>query len=168
MCSPLISRGKLSYAKLLAEPAATALDIVDILWRRGKWCVYCLRRLTAWLRMPSPKIQQHGYMTARQHAEFQAYAHEHELQVASLGRLLLIRAIRLRRLPDHSLLTSERSVPKPNKITAHLSNPGLKLTFAELAREAGLTPGAAAASIFEAELSERWLDRALSLTQNES
>jgi hypothetical protein len=109
------------------------------------------------------RTQQHGYLTARERADFRAYAREHELHATALGRLLMVRELRLRRLPDLLRAHSDQPTPRRKKVTVHLANPALKLAFAELASNAGASPSAAAAAVFRAELTEKWLSRAIRL-----
>lgn len=110
--------------------------------------------------------QQQGYLTLAEDAEFRTYAKQHELPAAALGRLLLIRELKLQRLGSLLLNPIPQQGKGRRKVTVHLTNRDLKRAFAERARNIGLTPTAAAAVILRAELSEKWLSTAIGLDSN--
>jgi hypothetical protein len=103
-------------------------------------------------------VQIGGYLTPEEHAEFKRYAAQFHLKDSSLANLLLARELRLRRLArlKQSFLPSS-PLKKRSRVTAHQSDPGVKTAFEALARDAAISPGQAAAVLFRAELTERWL-----------
>ena len=101
--------------------------------------------------------QQQGYLTAAERTEFAAYAKEHGLHATALGRLLIIRELKLRRLTRLLSRFGDQPVAGRRKLTVHITDPVLKSAFGNLARKAGVSPSAAAAAVFRAELTERWL-----------
>lgn len=107
-------------------------------------------------------VQIGGYLSAEEHAAFKAYAREFNLKESSLSNLLIARELRLRRLGELRQRFSQ-GMPglKRSRITAHQADPKTKQAFEALAKEAGISPDLAAAIVFRAELTERWLMKSM-------
>lgn len=103
-----------------------------------------------------------GYLTIEEAALFEEYAATFFMAVAPLATLLVAREMQLKRLSDlrPSYLIDLRGLPQ-KKVVAHQSGSALKYAFKDHVRALGLRPGQAAATLFRAELSERWLSTAV-------
>lgn len=99
-----------------------------------------------------------GYLAPDEHAEFKGYAAQFHLKDSSLANLLVVRELRLRRLPTLKERHVSGAAKARSRITAHQSNPQLKQAFDAHARACGISPDQAAAILFRAELAERWLE----------
>ena len=90
------------------------------------------------------------------------YADEVGLDASELARLLILRAMRRKKLlRPHK---TDRATPGPSrtrKLTAHFHKAEIVEEFDSFASASGLIRAAAAKFVFEQELDERWLARAL-------
>jgi len=99
-----------------------------------------------------------GYLSLEECDAFQAYAGELRLDRSALANLLIVRELRVRRLPGLKA-KFDRDLPadRKTKITAHQGDPSTKDAFIAHSADCGMKPTRAAAILFRAELSERWL-----------
>ena len=101
-------------------------------------------------------------MTPEARTRFDRYAEEVGLDASELARLLILRAMRRRKLPrldGERLRTPARSDTR--KLTAHFHRAEIVEEFDSFAAASGLIRAAAAKAIFVRELDERWLAHAL-------
>jgi hypothetical protein len=97
--------------------------------------------------------------------EFAAYAESCGLDASELARLLLRRELRVRRIEKkHPRTISFDTVPasQNTKLTAHFHSDAWIRDFDTYARRCGYSRAVAARLVFENELEERWLAKALS------
>lgn len=103
-----------------------------------------------------------GYLTPEEHAEFKRYAAAFQLKESSLANLLLVREMRLGRLGRlKEVYLPQVPMRSRGRVTAHQPDGTTKEAFEAHARAEGLKPDQAAAVLFRAELTERWLDMAI-------
>jgi hypothetical protein len=114
-------------------------------------------------------VQIGGYLTADEHLQFRQYAAQFHLKDSSLANLLLARELRLRRLPRLvQAYLPGAPLKQRSRITAHQSDGRMKEAFEALAHEAGISPDQAAAVLYRAELTERWLAKSIDYDLEES
>jgi hypothetical protein len=103
-----------------------------------------------------------GYLRPDERTAFDEYVKQFKpLRIGEVATLLVLRELKCGRLGE--LATS---YPKPagngrKRVTARPSDPGLKVAFEEHVCQFGLAPDPAAATVFRAELHERWLERSI-------
>jgi hypothetical protein len=108
------------------------------------------------------RVQQVARVAIADQAAFHQYAEQLGLQMSTLATLLLARELRIRRLSR--LGERHRAVKGASldgKIIAYLHGSDVKRSFSAHAASAEMRPGPAAALIFRAELTERWLERVI-------
>jgi hypothetical protein len=110
-----------------------------------------------------------GYVTPAERDAFEAYAHDHGLDVTALANLLIARELKAKRL-EKLLLSSGpgEALSVRAKIVAHTPSDATKAVFAIRAAQAGVKPSRAAAILFRTELEERWLERHVLVNQIDS
>jgi hypothetical protein len=114
-------------------------------------------------------VQIGGYLSAEEHAEFKRYAAQFHLKESSLANLLIARELRLRRLTRLAQAFTQGSpLKKRARITAHQADGRVKEAFEALAHDAGVSPDQAAAVLYRAELTERWLAKSIDYDVEES
>lgn len=107
-----------------------------------------------------------AWLSADDGHAFSSYAQSLGLDESALATLLLVRELQLKRLAN----TSEKRLDaagKVKRVSARPRNPAVESAFAAHAKSVGLRPGRAASILYLAELSERWLERALCLQGNQ-
>jgi hypothetical protein len=117
------------------------------------------RRLSGATTVVMPQITT--YLPAPEHFAVVAYAGEFGLDVGALANLLFHRELRVGRLPRLAAADDGGRGVADVKITAHQSDGALKARWRAHAKTAGLSMSRAGALLFRAELSERWLQRAV-------
>jgi hypothetical protein len=100
-----------------------------------------------------------GYLDESERAALTQYARQFGLDGSGLANLLLSRELRVGRLG--MLKSSAIEGGKRVKITAHQPNNSVFQLFKEHARSQGMRAGPALACLIHAELSERWLEKAI-------
>lgn len=108
-----------------------------------------------------------GWLSREQGIEFEAYSAELGLDMAALATILIVRELnhdKLLGLIDSG--TRPRSA-KGKRVSARTKQVKLKERFSEHAAKHGLSPDAAAAMLFRAELTEKWLGRCLGFRGNQ-
>jgi hypothetical protein len=106
-----------------------------------------------------------GYLSLEECDAFQAYAGELRLDRSALANLLIVRELRAQRLAVLKMIF-DRDLPKDGKakITAHQGDTSTKDAFIAHAKGQGIKPTRAAAILFRAELTERWLEASMDIT----
>jgi hypothetical protein len=102
-----------------------------------------------------------AHVSAGNAATFRSYAASFGLDASALATLLLIRELRIGRLPDLAAADLDARGSANDKITAHKGDGAVKTQWKAHARAAGLSASKAAAIVFRAELKEQWLKRAV-------
>lgn len=102
-----------------------------------------------------------AHVSAADAAAFQAYAAGLGLDASALATLLLIRELRVGRLPRLAAVDLSARGAANDKITAHRGDGAVKTRWTAHALTAGLSASKAAAIVFRAELKEQWLNRAV-------
>lgn len=111
--------------------------------------------------MPQTKIAIHGYVRPDVHDQFEAYRRTIGLTSGSaLLTLLIIREIRLKRLSGTTIASGDRR-RRAAKVSAYLDDKCAG-KFKGLVDTLGRSASDCAADLIERELSERWLEGALS------
>lgn len=111
--------------------------------------------------MPQTKTAIHGYVRPDVHDRFETYRRTIGLTSGSaLLTLLIIREIRLKRLGGPTV-TNGAGGPRGAKVSAYLDDKSAS-TFRGLVGTLGRSVSDCAADLIERELSERWLEAALS------
>jgi len=104
-------------------------------------------------------------LSADSRDRFDRYAKEVGLDASELARLLILRALRrpnsLRPPKRAGSNDAPKRVNRQRKLTAHFHRVEIVEEFDDYARAKGLHRATAAKIIFERELAERWLARAL-------
>jgi hypothetical protein len=103
-------------------------------------------------------------LSSENRARFEEYADKVGLDAAELARLLIVRETRARRASSLLVpnpVTSATGVESRRKLTAHFHDPKDVAKFDKHAASHGLSRAAAAKLVFERELTEMWLLRAL-------
>lgn len=110
-----------------------------------------------------------GDMLRGEHEDFCRYADGFHLKDSALANLLIARELKCKRLARLKLRYF-KEVPKRGsaRITAHQTSKGVKEAFTAHALANGLKMGPAAATIFRAELAERWLEKSIGKEDEES
>jgi len=109
--------------------------------------------------------QINARLSSRIRARFDEYSGKVGLDAAELARLLIVREIRTRRalpLLAHKAVRSASEKRGQRKLTAHFHNRSDVAKFDKHATEHRLSRAAAAKLVFELELTEMWLLRAMS------
>jgi hypothetical protein len=102
-----------------------------------------------------------GWQRPSEKAALEEYLDQFGIGHAAAATLLFVRELRCNRL---SMLKDRFAVPTGSdrkRITVHQPDGGLKTAFKEHAASIGLKPNAAASILLRAELSERWLEKAM-------
>lgn len=102
-------------------------------------------------------------------AEFDAYSRQLGLAASELAKLLVVRERHQKRLPtlqasaaaSAATNTSSQRQRRTSKVTAHVSSPRQVAEFDAHARACGLDRNGAGVLLLEAELRERWLEKAI-------
>ena len=108
-----------------------------------------------------------GWLSESEGVEFIAYAADMGIDSAALATILLVRELnhdRLGGLPDR---LGDSLVRKDRRVTARAKLIGFKERFAKHAAKYALSSDAAAATVFRAELRERWLEKCVCQTGNQ-
>jgi hypothetical protein len=110
------------------------------------------------------RVQQVAKVSLTEQAAFHTYAEQFGLHVSTIASLLLARELRLKRLGElcenHP---PEKGILLNGKIVVYLHSDILKKAFKSHATDAQMRPGPAAATVFRAELAERWLERVIGM-----
>jgi hypothetical protein len=107
---------------------------------------------------PMPQITARLSPEARQ--SFEKYAASVGLKGSALARLLIVRALR-RRANRPSCVVVSKPGTEEGKLTAHSCSAETVAQFDAYAKARGLSRAAAAKFIFERELRDRWLIKAM-------
>jgi hypothetical protein len=102
-----------------------------------------------------------GYLLPEECEEFNAYAGSMNLNSSAVANLLIVRELRLRRLPELEHYQRDHPRAECAKIVGHQSNDRAKRAFTAHAESCGLKPTAAAERLFRAELKEHWLEHCI-------
>jgi hypothetical protein len=103
-----------------------------------------------------------GYLALDEADNFQHYAAELRLDRTALANLLIVRELRIGRLEELKLrYDRDLAGMEKTKVVAHQADPLTKAAFKEHAAGFALKPSRAAAIIFRAELTERWLEASM-------
>ena len=108
-----------------------------------------------------------GWLYEAEGVAFIEYAAEIGIDSAALAMILLVRELnhdRLENLPDR---LGDGQIRKDRRVTARTKHIGFKERFAKHAAKYALSSDAAAAAVFRAELSERWLEKCVGLNGNQ-
>ena len=107
-----------------------------------------------------------GWLSEADGTEFIEYASKIGIGASALATLLLVRELNHDRMASIIDRGGKGPVQKDRRITARIKRKELKERFAEHARKYALSSDAAAAAVFRAELSEKWLEKCVSLDGN--
>jgi len=102
-----------------------------------------------------------GYLPRQEAEAFQVYAASLGIDKSALANLLILRELKRGRLPSLAKFLHDEPRSECVKITAHVADERTKSSFKAAAGRQGLKPGAAAAILFRAEISERWLQTSM-------
>lgn len=108
-----------------------------------------------------------GWLSNSEGQAFAAYAAEIGIDSAALATILINREIQCANLPNLVGAGEKGQVHKGKRITARTKRTELKSLFATHAAKHGLSSDAAAATVFRAELNEKWLEKCLAKRGNQ-
>lgn len=98
-----------------------------------------------------------GWLTLQQGFEFTEYATKIGIDQSALATILIVRELSRDRLSSLLLADSGKVPGKGKRVSARTRHADLKARFAVHAAKHGVSADAASATLFRAELSERWL-----------
>lgn len=108
-----------------------------------------------------------GWLSVEEGVEFEAYANTLGIDLAALATILVVRELNCDNLSKFDSARPRSRVSKGKRISAHTNLTDLKERFGRHALRHGLRPDPAAAILFRAELSERWLWTCLGFNGNQ-
>ena len=120
-------------------------------------------------RAADPQVTTHATKVER--LIFDAYARKFGLDANNLLHILWQRELRFERLHQIDEIfrdpaASSQAGGLDSKVTAHLGNPDLKPRIKQRAKIAGLSVSRAGAILLREEMSARWLEKTLDLTDS--
>lgn len=108
-----------------------------------------------------------GWLSEKEGVEFIEYAAEIGIDSNALATILLVRELNHDRLGTLPERFGDRPVRKERRVSARAKHSGFKERFAEHATRHAMSSDAAAATVFRAELREKWLRECVGMMGNQ-
>lgn len=108
-----------------------------------------------------------GWLSEVEGVAFIEYASAIGIDSAALATILLVRELNHDRLSDLPDRLGDSAVRKDRRVTARAKHSGFRERFALHAAKHDLSSDAAAATLFRAELRERWLGKCIGSNGNQ-
>jgi hypothetical protein len=102
-----------------------------------------------------------GWLRPSEKKALEIYLKQFSIRPAAAATLLIVRELRCKRLSLLKQRYAQAVGSERGRVTAHPTDPTLKLSFNEHAAALGMDPDPAASILFRAELDERWLEKAV-------